>query len=977
MDRKQGRIILKKKKNILLIILGVILALGALSLAGINYIVDFLWFREMGYTEVFFTKLTSQLKLGIPAFVICLVLIRIYLQGLKRSYYKKVDVVDKSKVSEKALNGIALVLAAIFSLLTTLTVISRLWFQILQFTNSTDFNITDPIFNQDIGFYIFKLEFLQELNGLAMNIVATFVAVTVIFYLILMALRRPEVFEEIPKTEEEKNSGFGKFADQFGKFTQGTPFEETFDQMNQKRQTKKQFDSDNMKQLLSIASNQITVLGVLFFLMVGVNFFIRQYDILYSGTGIAYGAGFTDITVTLNLYRILMVLSVVAAIGFALGIKKKKIRYAVVAPVLMVVLSIGGSAVAGAVQGLIVAPDEINKESKYLENNIKYTQMAYGLQDIQVKDFPAVNTLTKDDILNNMGTLSNIRINDFEPAERFYNQTQSIRSYYTFNDVDVDRYMVNGEYTQTFLSAREIDEAKMINDQWLNKHLKYTHGYGVTLSRVDKVTASGQPDMLIESIPPVSEVEEITIDRPEIYFGELTHNYVIVNTDEQEFDYPSGENNVYTEYEGDAGINLSLLNRILFAIREGNLELLVSTNIDSDSRIIINRNIVDRVSKIAPFLSYDADPYIVTVDGKLYWIMDAYTTSSYYPYSEPYSAQSYDNYIRNSVKVVVDAYNGDVNFYVTDGEDPIIQTLAKIYPSLFKNFDEMPEGLKEHTRYPNALFNIQANVYKKYHMNDVKVFYQSEDLWAIANEIYGRDMVTITPSYFIMKLPGEEEVEFINSIPYTPNGKDNMTGLLVARNDGEHYGELILYRLPKDRIIYGPSQIEAQVNQNTTISSEFTLWSNSGSSYSRGNMFVIPIENSLMYVEPVYLEAANGSLPEVKRVIVVYGDKIAYESNLADALDSLFGKGAGDPLKTDRPATEGGEMSGGEGGEVIVTPGTSGGFQLEDLARLANKAYEDAINAQQRGDWAAYGQYLDQLSQYLDQMVAGEAEAEI
>ena len=956
-----------------MIILVVLVALAGLFMTAVNYIADFLWFQEMGYIDVFFTKLLSQVKLGVPAFLGCMVVIWFYLQGLKRSYYKKVQVVSREGVSERTLNGIALALSAVFSVLTTVTVISRLWFQILQFTNSTDFNITDPIFNQDIGFYVFKLEFLQELNSLAMNIILTFVAVTVIFYLILMAVRRPEVFEEVPKSEEEKRSGFGKFTDQFGKFSQGTPFEETFEQMNQKRQTKKQFDSDNMKQLLNIASNQIIVLGVIFFLMVGVNFFIQQFDILYSGTGIAYGAGFTDIKVTLNLYRVLMILSVVAAIGFALGIKKKKIRYAVVVPVLMVVLSIGGSAVAGLVQEFIVSPDEINKESVYLENNIKYTQMAYDLQDIQVRDFPATNTLTKDDILNNMGTLSNIRINDFEPAERFYNQTQSIRSYYTFNDVDVDRYMVNGEYTQTFLSAREIDEAKMINDQWLNKHLKYTHGYGITLSRVDKVTASGQPDMLIDSIPPVSEVEEIQVDRPEIYFGELTHNYVIVNTDEQEFDYPSGENNVYTEYEGNAGIKLNLFNRIVFAIREGNMKLLVSTNIDGDSRIIINRNIQDRVSRIAPFLFYDNDPYIVTVDGKLYWIMDAYTTSSYYPYSEPYSAYSADNYIRNSVKVVVDAYNGDVNFYITDEEDPIIQTLAKIYPDLFHSFEEMPEGLQIHTRYPNALFNIQANVYKKYHMSDVKVFYQSEDLWAIANEVYGTDKVTITPSYFIMKLPGEEDVEFINSVPYTPNGKDNMTGLLVARNDGDHYGELILYRLPKDRIIYGPSQIEAQINQDTTISSEFTLWSNSGSSYSRGNMFVIPIENSLMYVEPVYLEAANGSLPEVKRVIVVYGDKIAYESNLADALDRLFGKGAGDPLKSNTPATEGSQMSGGEGGSVIVTPGTDiGGYTLAELAELANEAYDDAVAAQQRGDWAAYGEYLDLLSQYLNQMIPKE-----
>lgn len=969
---------MKKKKHVLLTAVIVLFVLVALFFTTVNYIADFLWFQEVGYTSVFFTKLVSQLKLGIPAFLICMVLTWVYLRGLKRSYYKKVETVTSS-VSEKTINGIALALSAIFSLLTTLTVIATLWFQILQFTNSTDFNIADPIFQQDIGFYIFKLEFLEALNSLALNIVVTFFVITIIFYLALLALRRPEMFDEVPKTEEEMNSGFGKFADQFGKFSQGTPFEEAVGKMNSHRpKTKKEFDSENMKQLLSIASGQITVIGVVFFLMLALNFFLRRYDILYSGTGIAYGAGYTDINVTLNLYRVLIALSIVSAIGFAMGVKKRKIRYAVVAPALMIILSVGGTAAAGAVQNLVVAPDEINKESKYLENNIKYTQMAYDLLDIQVKDFQAVNTLTKDAILNNMGTLSNIRINDFEPAERFYNQTQSIRSYYTFNDVDVDRYMVNGEYTQTFLSAREIDEAKMINDQWLNKHLKYTHGYGVTLSRVDKVTASGQPDMLIQSIPPVSEVEEIQIDRPEIYFGELTNNYVIVNTDEQEFDYPSGENNVYTEYEGNAGINLNLFNRCVFALREQSLKLLVSTNIDSSSRIIVNRNIVDRITRIAPFLAYDNDPYIVTVDGKLYWIVDAYTTSSYYPYSEPYSEQTYDNYIRNSVKVVIDAYNGDTDFYIVDEEDPIVQTLAKIYPDLFKSFKEMPEGLQSHIRYPNALFDIQANVYKKYHMNDVKVFYQSEDLWDIANEVYGTEKVTITPSYFVMKLPGEEDVEFINSIPYTPNGKDNMTGLLVARNDGDHYGELVLYRLPKDRIIYGPSQIEAQINQDTTISKEFTLWSNSGSTYSRGNMFVIPIEDSLMYVEPVYLEASNGSLPEVKRVIVVYGDRIAYESNLADALDRLFGAGAGDPLKSATPATDGSQMSGGEGGNVIVGPETPiGGYTLEELAQLANDAYEDAVAAQQRGDWAAYGTYLEQLSQYLNQMVPSEDETNL
>ncbi len=962
----------KKKKHVLLFIVIVIGVLATLFFTMVNYIADFLWFQEMGYTSVFFTKLVSQLKLGIPSFIIFMALMWLYLKGLKRSYYKKVQTADTA-AKEKTINGIALALAAVFSLLTTISVIITLWFQILQFANATDFNIADPIFQQDIGFYIFRLEFLEALNGLALNIVATFFAITIIFYMILMALRRPEMFEEVPKSEDEQHSGFGKFADQFGRFSQGTPFEEAAEKMQNRTRMKKQFDSDNMKQLLSIASNQIIAIGVVFFLLLACNFFLRRYDVLYAGTGIAYGAGYADIMVTLNVYRALIVLSLLSAVGFAAGVKKRKLRYAVVAPVLMIILSVGGTVAVGTVQNLIVESDEINKESKYLENNIKYTQMAYDLLDIQIKDFPAVNTLSKDDILNNMGTLSNIRINDFDPAERFYNQTQSIRSYYTFNDVDVDRYMVNGEYTQTFLSAREIDEAQMVNDQWLNKHLKYTHGYGVTLSRVDKVTASGQPDMLIKSIPPVSDVEEINIDRPEIYFGELTNNYVVVNTDEQEFDYPSGENNVYTEYEGDAGIHLNLFNRCVFALRERSLKLLVSTNIDSNSRIIVNRNIMDRIMRIAPFLSYDSDPYIVTVDGKLYWIVDAYTTSSYYPYSEPYSEESRDNYIRNSVKVVVDAYNGDTSFYIIDEEDPIVQTLVKIYPDLFRSFDEMPEGLKSHIRYPNALFNIQANVYKKYHMNDVKVFYQKEDLWDIANEVYGTEKVTITPSYFVMKLPGEQDVEFINSIPYTPNGKDNMTGLLVARNDGEHYGEKVLYRLPKERIIYGPSQIEAQINQDTNISKEFTLWSNSGSAYSRGNMFVIPIEESLMYVEPVYLEASNGSLPEVKRVIVVYGDRIAYESNLADALDTLFGKGAGDPLKSSTPATDGSQMSGGEGGSAIVSPGViDQTYSLEELAQLANDSYEKAIAAQQRGDWAAYGEHLDQLSQYLNQMVPTE-----
>lgn len=942
----------------------------------VNFITDYLWFKELGYTSVFFKQLFTQLQLGIPTFIIIMVLTYFYLRVLKRGYYKKIDTVDVQAVSEKTLNQISLGLGAVFGVLVTITTVTELWFQILKFKNSSSFGVNDPIFDLDVSFYIFKLEFVSQINQIAIGIVIAFAVLTLIYYFILLSMRRPRIFEqkEAPNTEYDENgqayrsSNFGNtvngmFGDAFNKFGQNFNGGQGFagaQGFGGGSKPKKSFDNENLKELIHIASNQLTVLGVIFFLMVGSNFFLRQYELLYSHTGVLYGAGFTDINVTLWVYRAMIVLSVLAAIFFALGIKQKKYKMVFAVPIIMIILGAAGTGAAMLTQNLIVSPDEINKESKYLKNNITFTQYAYDLQDVTIKNFPANNDLTKQDIINNMETIQNIRINDFEPAKKFYNQTQSIRLYYLFNDVDVDRYMINGEYTQTFLSAREIDETK-IRQEWMNKHLKYTHGYGITLSRVDKVTTSGQPDMLVDSIPPVSDVEEIQIKRPEIYFGELTDDYILTNTDELEFDYPDGESNKYSTYEGDAGIKLNVFNRAMFAIREQSLKLLVSTNITSDSKIIINRDIMDRVQKIMPFLSYDTDPYIVTADGKLYWIIDAYTTSSYYPYSEPYEPEkSNTNYIRNSVKVVVDAYNGDTSYYLVDSDDPLANTYAKIYPKLFKSFDQMPESLRAHVRYPNAMFNIQANVYKRYHMNDVKVFYQGEDLWEISGEVFGTKEVPMTPNYYIMKLPGEKKVEFINSIPYTPSGKRNMTGLLMARNDGENYGELILYQLPKDRIIYGPMQIESQIDQTPEISKEFSLWNSAGSTYIRGNMFVIPIEDSLVYVEPVYLEAANtGSLPEVKRVIVAYGDRIAYESTLGAALDSLFGTGTGTELAPQDTVPENGSD------EVLTT---------EELIKLANQAFENATAAQQSGDWSSYGQYLKQLDDYLTQLMPEEVE---
>ncbi|MBQ9973144.1 MAG: UPF0182 family protein, partial [Firmicutes bacterium] len=720
-------------------IIAIVVIAMLLFFALIGFITDFLWFKELSYVSVFLTKLFTQLKMGIPSFIIIGVIAYFYMKMMKRSYFKKVESTDVP--NEKLLNRAAIGISAAAGAVITFSVVTTLWWKFLQFTNSTDFNIKDPLFGNDISFYIFKLDFIKQLNETIIGAIVVFVIVTVVYYMILIATRKPQMFErqyEDPYGgyDDDSQSGsnpFGNspFGDMFGKFEKamggGT---------NQTRKPKKQFDNENFKQLLSIASKQLIVLGIIFFLMLAVNFFLRQYELLYSSTGVLYGAGFTDVNVTLWVYRVLMVLSLVAAITFAMGISKRKFKMVLTVPVIMIILGLVGSGAAALVQNLIVAPDAISKESPYLERNIQYTQYAYGLDDVETTEFESANSLTIEDIENNLETINNIRINDYEPAEKFYNQTQAIRQYYTFSGVDVDRYVVDGEYTQVFLSAREIDETK-ISQEWLNMHLKYTHGYGITLSRVDKVTTSGQPDMLIDSIPPVSDIPEIEIDRPEIYFGELTNSYILVKTDEEEFDYPDGSSNVYTMYQGDAGIELNFINRLMFSIRESSLKLLVSTNVDDESRIVINRNIIDRVNEIMPYLSYDSDPYIVTVDGKLYWIIDAYTASDNYPYSKPFSDYSNANYIRNSVKVVIDAYNGTTNYYIVDETDPIAMTMKGIFPELFKTIDQMPEGIKAHLRYPNTLFKIQAEIYSRYHMEDVKVFYQGEDLWEISNEIYG------------------------------------------------------------------------------------------------------------------------------------------------------------------------------------------------------------------------------------------------
>lgn len=930
----------RPKKGLSFVVMVIVVILVLLIVCA-GFLTNWMWFDSLGYEKVFWTKFLSQLEIGVPVFLAAMLLVRIYLKSLKKHYF--IEIESHEIPDEKRLNKISWGMSVVFGLLVGLTAGASTWMDFRQFANATSFGLKDPIFHLDISFYVFKLSFLTKANNIVLGIVVGVVIITLLYYGILMMVRTPDMFEWEPEEPEDPETS-GENAIPFTRKNRKKPSEKRTLDLN----------NSNMSQLLHIASGKLTLLGIVFYVMVAMDFLMRQFDLLHVHTGAVYGAGFTDVNVKLWVYRLIMVLSIVGAVTLCHHMHRKEPKKLVRIPIAIVAVGLLGGVVSFAVQNLLVSPDEINKESKYLERNISFTRHAYGLDNIKVEEFPAEQNLNRQAIRDNSQTITNIRINDYEPVQDFYNQTQSIRQYYDFNDVDIDRYNINGEQTQTYLAAREINESK-ISSTWINRHLKYTHGYGAAVSRVDAVTASGQPDIIVKNIPPESEAKDIEITLPEIYFGELTNDYVIVNTDEQEFDYPNGNENSYSMYKGKAGIKLNLLNRILFSVREGSMKLLVSSNVNSDSRIIINRNIKDRVEKLMPYLSYEKDPYMTVVNGKLYWIVDAYTTSSYYPYSEPYSGEvGSTNYIRNSVKVVVDAYNGDTTFYVVDQDDPVARTYQKIYPTLFKDGKDMPEGIRKHIRYPNSLLKIQAGVYTKYHMDQVKVFYQDEDLWDIAHQIYGTEEKEMDPSYFIFELPDEKKAEFINMIPFTPKSKQNMTAIMMARNDGNRYGQLLVYKFPKNKTVYGPMQIEAQIDQNTEISKEFSLWNSSGSKYRRGDLFVIPINNSIMYVEPVYLEASNQAIPEMKRVIVAYGDKIAYESTLEDALADLFGEDENSGQSQSASASSG--------------KNNSGKSNTKELIQKANEAYENAVNAQKSGNWKKYGDYLDELEKYLNQL---------
>lgn len=848
------------KRSIILvsIFVSLMVILGGLRTA-VNFVTDYQWYTKNGYIQTFLVELLTKLKIITPLWIIAFIGLQIYLTRLKKKYCEHGHIV-LTPVEDKLAKRITLAFSVIIGLYFASMITSAVWLKGLMYLNGTNFDLTDPIFGQDLSFYFFQLPLYKELLSLAIVITVMVVLITIGFYFAAFNIKRPEDGSLFDMNE-----------------ISGRP----------------NFSSVFRKELVVTAIRKIAVLGATILLLVSATFLISGFNLVYSARGVAYGASYTDINVTLMAYRISAVVAFISAITFAYGLLSGKKRLTVLGPVVLVLIAIISGIFAGVVQQLVVEPDEIAKEREYLEYNIEYTQQAFGLNNVEIRDFPADQKLTKENILENEETISNIRVNDARPLKQTFNQIQGIRLYYQFNDIDVDRYTVDGEYKQVFIAPRELNFEKLNEDAktWLNRHLRFTHGYGVVMSPVNAVTSEGQPELIFQNIPPTTDTD-LKIVNPEIYFGELTNDYIIIGTDEEEFDYPSGSDNVNNKYGGQAGVSISGFNKLLYAYRMSSMKMLFSSAINDDSRIVFYRNIHERVRRIAPFLTYDQNPYLVlNDDGKLYWIIDAYTSSQYNPYSQPFQFNDRPvNYLRNSVKVIIDAYDGTTTFYAFDETDPVLQTYSGIFKDLLTPGSEMPENLMKHVRYPQDYFNLQSEVYRAYHVENPVVFYNGEDIWDIANEKYMGGQQQIESNYVMFELPEGDEAEFALILPFTPKEKPNMTSLFVARNDGEDYGKLFLYKFPKNKTVQGPMMIESRIDQNSDISPQFTLWGQEGSQVLRGNVIVVPVEDALLYVEPIYLQADNpNSLPEMKRVIVSYEDKVVMEESLDLALAEIFG----------------------------------------------------------------------------------------
>jgi uncharacterized membrane protein (UPF0182 family) len=697
---------------------------------------------------------------------------------------------------------------------------------------------------------------------------------------------------------------------------------------------------------------------------------LHRSEFLIPSGGTIAGAGYADVHGRMPATMLLMAVAVIGA-GLA-GLQAFTPRNwpipAAVGAYLLV--SIGGEVYGTVLQRFVVTPNEQARETPYIQNNIEATRRAFGLDTVEARPISGEATLSRDDIERNATTLQNVRLWDHQPLLETFSQIQEIRTYYDFVSIDNDRYRINGTERQVMLSGRELNSNSLPNRTWVNERLTYTHGYGLALGPVNQVTSQGLPVLFIRDLPPVTTVD-LEIEEPSIYFGELSNDYVIVRTDQPEFHYPRGERDAETRYAGRGGVPIgSLWRKLLFALRFGSYQILLSDDIGPESRILFNRRIGERVRMIAgEFLRPDQDPYLVLADGRLHWIYDAYTTSRRYPYSTHASDGS--NYWRNSVKFVIDAYDGTVTAYLADDRDPIAATYARIFPSLFKPLAEMPASLREHVRYPEDIFAVQSQMYATYHMTQAQVFYNREDQWEVPTIDESADGRTNTmqPYYTIMKLPGEQEPEFIQMLPFTPRRRDNLAAWLVARSDGEHYGKLRVFEFPKQSLVFGPRQVVARISQDQIISPQITLWNQQGSQVIWGTLMVIPIEESLIYVRPLYLRAQGGRIPELTRVIVAYGDNIVMEETLEASLARLFvtdGKALPPPSEGEVVRAPDAAAPPPSAGQPAAVPDAS----ATALAAQARTHYDRAIAAQKAGDWAKYGEEIRQLGEVLNRLRA-------
>lgn len=887
------------------------LIFAALLLAGllvvaplIHWMTEWWWYSSLGQEGVLLTiTLGRSLAWGMSAiafFLFSWVNYRLALNLTRYSVFRvKAGFAPEGMPIQKMINALALGLA-IFWAFSGASGFLDIWETVLRFYHATGFNLVDPIFSQDVGFYTFTLPFYQLVKNWLLYLVVIGLLTTVPVYIFKGTLDLGRGWQNV---------------------------------------------------IIGRPKAHLTILTMALVLLIAWGYWLARFDLLYSPEGVVFGAGYAD------AHSRLWVLAVLSLLGaVVVGLLGWSLRRNGVVLALVVLGGYGAIALLlpllpALEQQLSVAPNELTKEAPYIEYNLDFTRQAYGLDRIDRQIYPVEPTLTQEVLQANRATIDNIRLWDYRPLLSTYREVQELRLYYRFQDVDLDRYTLEQNYRQVMLSARELEYGRVPDraKTWVNQRLKYTHGYGLAMSPVNRITPQGQPEFFIQDIPPVIKTD-LVLDQPRIYYGEATDQVIFTGMNTDEFDYPIGQENAANRYDGLGGVSIpTLWHRLLYALDRADLKILISNYFTPQSRIHYHRQVRDRVQRLAPFLRLDQDPYLVMINGRLQWFLDAYTISNRFPYAEPISPAF--NYIRNSVKVVVDAYDGTVQLMVVDDQDPILQTYQKIYPSLFTNASApIDPEVRAHFRYPEDLFRIQSQMYLSYHMTNAEVFYNQEDLWRLPIQKYEDKEEVMEPYYVVMKLPDEPEPEFLLILPFTPVNRDNMVAWLAARCDGDRYGEAILYEFPKQELIYGPRQIEARIDQNPEISEQLTLWSQEGSRVIRGDLLVIPIENSLLYVEPIYLRGAQSQLPELKRVIVAYDQDIFMTETLEESLALMFG--AASPTV------------------AAEQPGPAGLQPILPLAQDALETYEAAQEALQNGQWADYGALNQELADLLRQLNA-------